>query len=341
MAPFRMGVTADTCERRLMVLVPRGDACPHGSQTPCDEALAGFAFSVTPVIVASVKRFPGARAVFGVLFAAHAVACDPPTPAVPVPTSAVSTVSTKAKAPDSEPTLGRTCNTDRDCDAAAPRCLGFGEDDYVASTPVRAVVEHCSRPCDAMDCPSGYACRRAPSITGVKDGQIVGTVAFWCGRQVNVTPTPLPEIPRHVVARYLAQGGLIMPVVALYWDRGDRVVTGPGFEQRYTNDKDARASFLTQAAAVRAWKELWPATVPLGPNAPGAISPAHQKTLYRVAETEAVAAISTPERVAHEGAVLVWALRGGRGLTLYGATASPQFDVESGLDAFFAIAPPR
>lgn len=32
-----------------------------------------------------------------------------------------------------------------------------------------------------------------------------------------------------------------MPVVALCWDKGNRVVIGPGFEQRYTNDKDALA----------------------------------------------------------------------------------------------------
>jgi hypothetical protein len=254
--------------------------------------------------------------------------------------------SSKAKPPESEPELGRACNTDQDCKEVAPQCLGFGEDDYVAR-PYDAVVMHCSRACGSVECPIGYACRRAPEITSIgSSGKIDGKVSLWCGKVATVTATPLAEIPRHVVFRYFARKSVGLPVVSMHWEGGNVVVVGPGFAQSFTKAqaKGARDAFKASGADIRKWKELWPESVPRGPNAPDALAAGHRKTLYRVAPPAAFSEASTPERMNREGAVLVWSPRG-NGMKLYAATEADRreqdFDqIEDGLDAFFKVAPP-
>jgi hypothetical protein len=268
-----------------------------------------------------------------------ALACDARETSKPVPVAAPA--STKSSAPESEPELGRACTADRDCGPAAPRCLGFGEDEYVETHAGRAVVMHCSRPCDDVECAPGYGCRRAPVITGVVDGRIEGNVSYWCGKQVTITPTPIEDIPRWAAARYFTDSYGIIPIVSLHWEGAELVVVGPGSLQRFSSAKAAREAFMKQAEAIQQWTELWPASTPNGPNVPGAIAPSFRKTLYNVPESTGVAAMSKPERLAREGAVLVWALRGNRGMVLFGETAAVQLDTKKGLDAFFAMPTPR
>lgn len=219
--------------------------------------------------------------------------------------------------------------------------MPFAEDDFVAPRADFAVVMHCTRPCDDVECPSGYACRREPSITSAQNGRIQGRVARWCGKVVTLSPTPLAEIPRHAVVRYFEEGLAQVPVVALYWESGKLTVAGPGFAQSFSSEKEAREAFLKQGEAIRQWEQPWPESVPRGPNAPGAIAPSFRKTLRDAVQRTAIAAISTPERVAVEGAVLTWALRGKNALTVYGETDAEYRDPKKALDAYLKLPAPK
>jgi hypothetical protein len=249
-----------------------------------------------------------------------------------------------AAPPASEPDLGKPCDRDADCGPAAPACMGFGEDNYVASHPQLAVVMHCSRRCEETACPAGYACRRDPIITGVSHGDVVGTVSRWCGKQVTISPVPLAEIPRQVVARYFDAGISDGPVVALYWEGGELVVTAPGSVQRFPSAKAAREAFTNQVDALWARRrDPWPEGT-RGPNVPDAIPPGMRKTLYVTRENDALAAVMTPKRLARDGAVLTWSKwgeTGGRGLRLYGTSVGTDWnDLAGGLDAFFKLPRP-
>ena len=110
------------------------------------------------------------------------------------------------------------------------------------------------------------------TIRGLRPGRLVvprGARRALGGKVVTLSPTPLAEIPRHAVARYLEEGGAQIPVVALYWDSGELTVAGPGFAQTFSSDREAREAFVRQGEAIRQWEMPWPESVPRGPNGTG------------------------------------------------------------------------
>lgn len=72
--------------------------------------------------------------------------------------------------------------------------------------------------------------------TGISQGSTV-TRCYSAGRVENLSG-PGPNLQTGNDG-YFAEGGILMPFVVLCRDKGNRVVIGPGVEQRYTNDKDA------------------------------------------------------------------------------------------------------
>ncbi len=255
------------------------------------------------------------------------------------PTPAPAPKSTKSSAPESEPSLGRACVRDADCDAQAPRCLPFGEDNYVAR-PESAAVMHCSRSCEQVECPASYECKKDLVVTGATSKGIKGSVSLWCGKTVRTEPTPLQEIPLITIARYFAAGLAVPAIVSLHREGAELVVISPHGIKRLSKEQDARATFAAEVEAVLAWREIWPATVPLGPSAPGAIAPGARKTLFTVSELSAQKTAFTPERLAKEGAVLTWT-RGDRGFTVFTEPRPFVLDVKQALDAFFRVPPPK
>ncbi len=256
------------------------------------------------------------------------LACESKSQRAPV---AVPAESATKPAAGVEPALAIACSVDSDCPDAAPRCLGFGEDAYVARAGEAAVM-HCSRPCESVSCPTGYACRRQVVTDGSFDPGLKGaSVHQWCGSLELPAAVPIDDIPRHVVASYFAPNTHALPVVTMFNDKGEFVVIAPGSTARYADRKQATDAFLLAVADVASWTVIWPTNIPRNPTLPWVIPYGAAKTLRQMSRNEAFAKVSA--RVKQEGNVITWSR--GAGFRVLRTEAFETGNTDDALALFF------